>query len=361
MKLRRGTVRIAGMTKGSGMIHPRMATTLGFVMTDANIPVAKLRGILTRATERSYNRISVDGDTSTNDTVVLLANGCSGVRPDPKEFAAFEEGVATVMETLAQQIARDGEGARKLVTIDVAGAATEDAAARIARAIANSPLVKTAIAGSDPNWGRILSAAGNAGVAFDPAKVDIEMQGVTVCRGGLAARFSEASSSRSSINRSARSISRFAARARAARASGPAISPKVTFVSMPATAPEIARRAFLAALVAPLFADTRQEIIDLFTTMASALSEGNGLAFLDHVDHAMPDYGKLEKYILALAAQNEVMSSIDVLKEEGDDHTADGGAGLVSCRFVRASRAGRSSGAGRLSTAGWSGRRKSGK
>jgi len=90
---------------------------------------------------------------------------------------------------------------------------------------------------------------------------------------------------------------------------------------MPATAPEIARRAFLAALAAPLFADTRQEIIDLFTTMASALSEGNGLAFLDHVDHAMPDYGKLEKYILALAAQNEVMSSIDVLKDEGDDHT----------------------------------------
>jgi len=90
---------------------------------------------------------------------------------------------------------------------------------------------------------------------------------------------------------------------------------------MPATALEIARRAFLAALAAPLFADTRQEIIDLFTTMASALSEGNGLAFLDHVDHAMPDYGKLEKCILALAAQNEVMSSIDVLKEEGDDHT----------------------------------------
>jgi glutamate N-acetyltransferase / amino-acid N-acetyltransferase len=193
VKLRRGTVRIAGMTKGSGMIQPRMATTLGFVMTDANIPVTKLRGILTHATERSYNRISVDGDTSTNDTVVLLANGCSGVRPDPKEFAAFEEGIASVMETLAQQIARDGEGARKLVTIDVAGAATEDAAARIARAIANSPLVKTAIAGSDPNWGRILSAAGNAGVAFDPAKVDIVMQGVTVCRGGLAAKFSEMS------------------------------------------------------------------------------------------------------------------------------------------------------------------------
>ncbi len=191
VKLRRGTVRIAGMTKGSGMIQPRMATTLGFVLTDANVPAAKLRPILTRSIERSYNRISVDGDTSTNDTMILMANGCSGVRPDPKELAAFEEGVAEVMETLARMIARDGEGARKLVTIDVTGAANDDAAVTIARAIANSPLVKTAVAGSDPNWGRILSAAGNAGVAFDPAKVDVEMQGVPVCRGGLAAPFSE--------------------------------------------------------------------------------------------------------------------------------------------------------------------------
>ncbi len=113
------------------------------------------------------------------------------MRADPKELAAFEEGVAEVMETLARMIARDGEGARKLVTIDVSGAANDDAAATIARAIANSPLVKTAVAGSDPNWGRVLSAAGNAGVAFDPAKVDVEMQGVPVCRGGVAAPFSE--------------------------------------------------------------------------------------------------------------------------------------------------------------------------
>ena len=189
--LRRGTVRIAGMTKGSGMIHPQMATTLGFVLTDANIPVAKLKPILARATERSYNRISVDGDTSTNDTVVLMANGCSGVRPDPKEFAAFEEGVTVVMETLARLIVQDGEGAEKLITIEVTGAANDDSAARIARSIANSPLVKTAIAGSDPNWGRVLSAAGNAGVPFDPGKVDIDMQGVAVCRAGLAARFAE--------------------------------------------------------------------------------------------------------------------------------------------------------------------------
>jgi len=191
VKLRRGVVRIAGMTKGSGMIHPQMATTLGFVMTDADVPPPVLRTILKRSVERSYNRLSVDGDTSTNDTLLLLANGASGVRPDPRERSQFEEAVAGVMESLAQAIARDGEGARKFVTIRVTGTATGDGAARMARAIANSPLVKTAIAGSDPNWGRILSAAGNAGVVFDPSKTDIRMQQVLVCRGGLAAAFSE--------------------------------------------------------------------------------------------------------------------------------------------------------------------------
>jgi len=182
---------VAGMTKGSGMIQPRMATTLGFVMTDAQIPPAPLRGILKRAVERSYNRLSVDGDTSTNDTLVLMANGASGVRPDPKEMARLEEAITWVMEHLAQAIARDGEGAKKFVTILVSGAPSDEAAARMARAVANSPLVKTAIAGSDPNWGRILSAAGNAGVAFHPNRTDIWMQGVPVCRGGLAAPFSE--------------------------------------------------------------------------------------------------------------------------------------------------------------------------
>lgn len=191
VKLRRGVVRIAGMTKGSGMIHPQMATTLGFVMTDADVPPPLLRSILKRSVERSYNRLSVDGDTSTNDTLLLLANGASGVRPNPRERSQFEEAVAGVMESLAQAIARDGEGARKFVTIRVTGTATGDGAARMARAIANSPLVKTAIAGSDPNWGRILSAAGNAGVVFDPSKTDIRMQQVLVCRGGLAAAFSE--------------------------------------------------------------------------------------------------------------------------------------------------------------------------
>jgi glutamate N-acetyltransferase / amino-acid N-acetyltransferase len=192
VSLRRGTVRVAGMTKGSGMIQPLMATTLGFVMTDAVIPTATLRGMLKRSVERSYNRISVDGDTSTNDTLLLLANGASGVRPDPKEMAKVEEAIAGVMESLARAIARDGEGAKKLITITVTGAPSDAAAVRIARGIANSPLVKTAVAGSDPNWGRILSAAGNAGVAFDPRRTDVHMQGVVVCRGGLAAPFSEA-------------------------------------------------------------------------------------------------------------------------------------------------------------------------
>jgi len=182
------SARIAGMTKGSGMIQPNMATTLGFVMTDAVVSPSLLRTALKRAVGRSYNRISVDGDTSTNDTVAVLANGASGVKPTAK---AFEAALTEVLESLARQIARDGEGARKLVTIDVEGAASEKAAEQIARSIANSPLVKTAIAGSDPNWGRILCAAGYAGVAFDPRKVDIDMQSIPVCRRGLAAEFSE--------------------------------------------------------------------------------------------------------------------------------------------------------------------------
>ncbi len=180
--------RIAGMTKGSGMIHPRMATTLGFVMTDAVIAPEALRTALKKACEKTYNRISVDGDTSTNDTLAALANGASGVRP---RVTSFEAALTEVLESLARQIVKDGEGAKKLVTIEVEGATSERTAEKIARAIANSPLVKTAIAGSDPNWGRILSAAGNAGIAFDPKRVDIDLQGVPVCRGGLAADFSE--------------------------------------------------------------------------------------------------------------------------------------------------------------------------
>lgn len=189
--LRDGECRIAGMTKGSGMINPNMATTLGFLMTDAVLAPVHLQRMLSRCAERTYNRLSVDGETSTNDIVVLLANGASGVRPTEKERLHFEEVLCTVMEDLSEQIARDGEGAKKLVTIRVLGAQDEESAGKVARSIANSLLVKTAIAGCDPNWGRILAAAGNSGVAFEPSQVDIYMQGTLVCSGGLAADFPE--------------------------------------------------------------------------------------------------------------------------------------------------------------------------
>jgi glutamate N-acetyltransferase/amino-acid N-acetyltransferase len=192
IRVKRGTLHISGMTKGSGMIQPNMATTLGFVMLDAAIPPGTLAPLLTRAVGRSYNRISVDGDTSTNDTMLVLANGAANVQPSDSELKKVGDALNEVMEDLARQIVRDGEGARKLVTIEISGASNDDAAERLARAIANSLLVKTAIAGSDPNWGRILSAAGNAGVPLDPSKVDIDLQGVPVCRAGLAADFSEA-------------------------------------------------------------------------------------------------------------------------------------------------------------------------
>ncbi len=191
LKLRRGTVRIAGMTKGSGMIQPRMATTLGFMMTDALLAPAVVNRMLRAGNAVSYDRISVDGDTSTNDTLAMMANGACGFRPDPKELPAVQEAVNTVLQSLAKQIARDGEGATKLIEIRVSGASKPDKAAAIARAIANSPLVKTAVAGNDPNWGRIICAAGNAGVEFDSTKVTIQIQGITVCKHGLAAPFSE--------------------------------------------------------------------------------------------------------------------------------------------------------------------------
>ncbi len=191
LNLKRGRIRIAGMTKGSGMIHPRMATTLGFILTDAAIAAPALQKILNHANARSFDRISVDGDTSTNDTLLLLANGACGFKPEVKELPAVQDAVTYIAQSLAKHIARDGEGAKKFVTIEVKGASTDHAASLIGRSIANSPLVKTAIAGSDPNWGRIICAAGYAGVEFDPSKVQITMQGIPVCKNGLAAPFDE--------------------------------------------------------------------------------------------------------------------------------------------------------------------------
>jgi glutamate N-acetyltransferase / amino-acid N-acetyltransferase len=192
VQLAKGIIRIAGMTKGAGMIQPNMATTLGFVLSDADVPAKQLREILARAAHSSYHSLTVDGDMSTNDTLALLANGASGVKPRRNDLETFATAVTEVMESLAEQIAADGEGAKKLIVVRALGFKTDDDARKVARAIANSPLVKTAIAGSDPNWGRILSAAGYAGVSFDPRDVHVYLQSVRVCQGGLAADYDEA-------------------------------------------------------------------------------------------------------------------------------------------------------------------------
>lgn len=189
-----GFVHLAGIAKGAGMIHPRMATMLSFITTDAVVGPRMLQTMLHAAVEVSFNRVTVDGDTSTNDTVVALASGASGVaiRPGNESRSWFLTGLIELCQTLARMIARDGEGAKKLVTVEVRGARKPSDAERIARAIANSPLVKTAIAGSDPNWGRIICAAGYSGARFDPTKVDISINDFVLCRKGLDAGFDEA-------------------------------------------------------------------------------------------------------------------------------------------------------------------------
>ena len=187
----KGRYTIGGMAKGSGMIHPNLATTLAFVTTDAAVSPPCLRRALARAADRSFNRITVDGDTSTNDMVAVLANGASGVSIGPRDLAGFECGLTEVLVDLAKEVARDGEGASKLVTVEVTNARTEAAALGIARTIAGSPLVKTAVHGADANWGRILAAAGRAGVPFDPSRVSISLSEVRVLAPGYISCFSE--------------------------------------------------------------------------------------------------------------------------------------------------------------------------
>jgi len=181
-----GPVRIGGMAKGSGMISPNMATMLSVMTTDAQVDPDLLQSALTAAVNRSFNCVTVDGDTSTNDTVLLLASGTTGVRLQrgTLDFARFEQGLTEVAMQLAKAIARDGEGATKLAEIRVHGAPDDAAAARIAQTIANSPLVKTALFGNDPNWGRILAAAGRAGVSFDPNRVALQLAGIPVVDNG---------------------------------------------------------------------------------------------------------------------------------------------------------------------------------
>jgi glutamate N-acetyltransferase/amino-acid N-acetyltransferase len=179
-----GVVRIGGMVKGAGMIQPRMATMLSVVTTDADVPPALLDRLLRRVVERTYNCLTVDGDTSTNDMVVLVANGASGVRIDRGSAADFERGLETVCGELARAVARDGEGATKFLEIVVRGAPSFEAARTAAKAIANSPLVKTAFYGQELNWGRILCAAGYSGVPFDPERASLAIGGFTVYRRG---------------------------------------------------------------------------------------------------------------------------------------------------------------------------------
>jgi len=173
-----GPITVGGIAKGAGMIHPDMATLLGVLTTDAKVDAATLTPILRRVADRSFNAISVDGDTSTNDTVLILANGVSGLDParDPGLLRRFEDAVQLVARTLALAIVVDGEGATKLVEIQVRGAMNEGAARDVGRAIARSALVKTAIFGADPNWGRILAAAGSAGVPFAPEKLALHAE-----------------------------------------------------------------------------------------------------------------------------------------------------------------------------------------
>ncbi len=167
-----GTVTLGGMAKGAGMIHPNMATLLGVLTTDAAVQASELEALFAMAVDSSFNLISVDGDTSTNDTVLLLANGASGVVvAEPDAVAVFSRALIAVCVKLAQMIVRDGEGASKFVELVVTGGRVEAEARAIARTIASSPLVKTAFAGSDPNWGRILAAAGRAGVLLDQSRL----------------------------------------------------------------------------------------------------------------------------------------------------------------------------------------------
>ena len=187
-------VRIAAFGKGSGMIHPQLvphATMLVYVLTDAAIEPADLNAYLPPAVEVSFNRISVDGDTSTNDTVLLLASGASGVRISAND-SAFASALTQVCTSLARQVVADGEGLSHVVELRIDGAASDSDALRVAKAIAHSPLVKTAWAGCDPNWGRLAAAIGYSGAAIDPNRFDIDFGKLSICRnGGRAADYDE--------------------------------------------------------------------------------------------------------------------------------------------------------------------------
>ena len=204
VRIGRQAVTLAGVCKGSGMIGPRLAlkaphaTMLAYLTTDAKVPRTVLASLLQEASDDSFNAVTIDDHASTNDTAAILASGASGAglggRADLRKFA---DALADVCRSLAYQIAADGEGATKVVTVRVRGASTDAAARAIARAIANSPLVKCAMHGNDPNWGRIVSAAGFSGAEFDPGKCTLTLQGTVVFRNGQPVPFDDATASES--------------------------------------------------------------------------------------------------------------------------------------------------------------------
>jgi glutamate N-acetyltransferase/amino-acid N-acetyltransferase len=179
-----GRFRVGGIAKGSGMIEPLMATMLGVVTTDAQIAPALLQRALAAVNDVTFNAITVDGECSTNDCVFVMANGASGVTIAEEEFDLFVDALRRVCEPLAIGIVRGGEGATKLITVEVTGGATNEEARRTARAIANSPLVKTAVHGADPNWGRLVAVAGRSGVEFNLDRARVQIGGVELFAGG---------------------------------------------------------------------------------------------------------------------------------------------------------------------------------
>jgi glutamate N-acetyltransferase / amino-acid N-acetyltransferase len=188
------TARVGGMAKGAGMIAPRMATMLAFFTTDAAVDASLLQAALRESVGSSLNRITVDGDTSTNDMAVVLAGGAlpeRAILAPGSDYDAFRGALTEAARRLAEMIVRDGEGATRIAEVRVEGAASEDDADRVARAIAESPLVKTALHGGDPNWGRILAAAGRSGVAIDTSRVDVHLGDVWVAEGGAARAYDE--------------------------------------------------------------------------------------------------------------------------------------------------------------------------
>ena len=177
---------VTGVAKGAGMIRPDLATMLGFVFTNANAAPVVLKEVLVSAIDRSFNRITIDGDTSTNDTVLMLANGLSGaVIETPGDKAIFQEVIDRIFLDLAKQLVRDGEGVPKLVEIIVQGAASDSTARKIADTVAHSPLVKTAFFGEDANWGRIIGAVGRAGVDVDPDRIDLFFDDIQMVKAGM--------------------------------------------------------------------------------------------------------------------------------------------------------------------------------